>query len=379
MVATVVGPTLQPIRETFDVGLAQVGLLFPFASLGYIGSGLLGSIASDRYARRPFVVAGSALMAAGVGIQSTAPTWSLLLAGTLVIGMGMGLLDGPLNALIMDLSTSDTAKWLNYLHFFFGTGALAGPILAGAALGLGADWRQIYAVLGIVAATAVIPFALMRIPARPRRAPVRLGSVGRIALRPLIILMMIVLVFYVGVEVTIAGWLPSFLELDHGFNRGVAGAAVSVFWVGILIGRLSSGLLTRWMDPLRLLTLSLAVGSFFALAASLIDNSILAIVCFAVVGIMLASAFPTALAVGVKSQEAATGALTGFMVAAAGVGSLTFPPIAGAIGESFGLRPAMVMTAGLTGLAGVASAWAMVRSGRATTEGPTTHLERSDK
>ena len=133
------------------------------------------------------------------------------------------------------------------------------------------------------------------------------------------------------------------------------------------------------MDPLRLLTLSLAVGSFFALAASLIDNSILAIVCFAVVGIMLASAFPTALAVGVKSQEAATGALTGFMVAAAGVGSLTFPPIAGAIGESFGLRPAMVMTAGLTGLAGVASAWAMVRSGRATTEGPTTHLERSDK
>ena len=126
LVATVVGPTLQPIRETFDVGLAQVGLLFPFASLGYIGSGLLGSIASDRYARRPFVVAGSALMAAGVGIQSTAPTWSLLLAGTLVIGMGMGLLDGPLNALIMDLSTSDTAKWLNYLHFFFGTGALAG-------------------------------------------------------------------------------------------------------------------------------------------------------------------------------------------------------------------------------------------------------------
>ncbi len=394
--ATVVGPTLQPIRESFGLGLAELGLIFPFTAVGYVVSSLIGSVASDRYGRRPFVIAGTTSIAAGIAVMALAPAWSVLLMGGVIAGFGMGLLDGPLNALIVDMTPGGAAKWLNFLHLFFGIGALAGPILAGIALARDVDWRLIYGAVALVGLTTTVPFAFLRISNVNIGRPPSLAAMRRSAAQPIVLLMMVVLALYVGFEVTVSGWLPSFFELEHGYTRGFAGVSVSVVWAGILVGRLLAGLLVRWMGPLPLLALFLAVASPIALTASLIENHVVALVGFGLVGVLIAGAFPTGLAVGVTNQKSMTGALTGIMVASAGIGAIVFPPIVGAVAGPLGLQAAMAMTAVLCGAAALTVWWAMVHYGRhpdrwpnrvgdaqdpvqAAAAGVSQALERSDK
>ena len=301
---------------------------------------------------------------AGVGIMSLAPAWSVLLLGGLVAGLGMGLLEGPLNALIVDLTPNSSAKWLNFLHFFFGIGALAGPILTGLALSRDIGWRFIYGTVALVGFTTAVPFIFMRTAQPKVGQPSSLAAMRKGALQPVVLLMMAVLALYVGVEMTLSGWLASFLELEHGFSRGLAGVSVSVVWTGTLVGRILAGIIIKWLKPLTLLALSLAVASPLALIASLIENPVVALTGFGLVGFFIGGTFPTALAVGLSTQTSMTGALTGFMMAAAGIGAMAFPPLVGAIAVPLGLQPAMAMTALLCGMAALTVTWAMARSRR---------------
>ncbi|MDP6182270.1 MAG: MFS transporter [Gammaproteobacteria bacterium] len=364
LAATVIGPTLQPIRESFGLGFAQLGLIFPSISGGFIVSSLLGSAASDRYGRLPFIIAGSTLTAAGVGIMSLAPTWPVLLLGGTVAGLGMGLLEGPLNALIVDLTPNGAAKWLNFLHFFFGIGALAGPILTGIALARDVDWRLIYGTVALLGFTTVVPFAFMRTSKPKGGETSSLTAIRKSALQPVTLLIMAVLALYMGVEMTVGGWLPSFLELEHSFSRGLAGVSVSVVWTGTLVGRILTGIVIKWIRPLPLLALSMAIASPLALIASLVENSAMTLTGFGLVGVFIGGTFPTVLAVAVSKQESITGALTGFLMAAAGIGAMVFPPVVGAVAAPMGLRAAMVMIAMLCGITALLVWWAMVHSRR---------------
>ena len=368
LAVTAFGPTLQPIRESFGLGLAELGLIFPFMAVGYVIASLFGSPMSDRRGRRPFIIAGTTLMAAGIGAIPLAPTWPLVLMGGLVAGLGMGLFDGPLNALIVDHAPDGAARWLNFLHLFFGVGALVAPVLAGFALAGDVDWRLIHGTLAVAALTTPVPFIFMRISKPAAGRPHSLTAIKDGVLQPFILLMMTVLALYVGVEVALSGWLPSFLELEHGFSRGLAGVSVSTLWGGIIVGRILTGFLLRWISPLPILALSMAVACPLALIASLIDNPAASLTGFGLVGVFVAGAFPIALSQGVSTQKSTRGALAGFMVAAAGLGAIAFPPVVGAVAGPFGLRAAMAMTAALCGLAAIAVLWAMVYARRRVDE-----------
>ena len=274
----------------------------------------------------------------------------------------MGLLDGPLNALIVDLTQDAAAKWLNFLHFFFTIGALAGPILTGVALAQGVDWRLIYGAIALVGLTCVVPFLFLKSSKPVLAQPSSLAAIKRSALQPVILLMMAVLALYVGVEVIVTGWLPSFFELEHGFSRGLAGFSVSVVWTGMLIGRILAGVLIKWLRPLHLLALSMAIASPIALVSSLVAIPVVSLAGFGLVGVLIAGIFPTGLAVVVSTRRSITGALTGIMVAAAGAGALVFPPIIGAVAAPMGLQVAMAMTAAMCGIAALTVWWAIVHS-----------------
>ena len=295
-------------------------------------------------------------MPVGFAVMSLAPIWTILLSGAFLAGLGMGLFEGPLTALIVDLAPGSTAKWLNLLHFFFGLGALTGPPLIAIAFTQDLSWRVMYGALSIVGLTSAIPFIFIK--TRPNSRPIthQRISMARIAdsvLNPIVLMMAVVIALYVGIEVTLTVWLPSFFQLEHGYSRELAGLSVSIVWIGIVAGRIIAGSLIQWIHPLALLTISMSLAVPVALISSLANNSLVAMAGFGIIGFLVASAFPTAMAVAVSTDRSVAGGVTGFVLAISCIGGMALPPIIGAMASPFGLQTAIAMIAILCGVTAI--------------------------
>ena len=322
-----------------------MGLVFLVASVAYIFSVMAGTTASDHYGRRPFVLAGPALIFAGFVIASVSPSWTVFLAGAFIFGAGMGLVDGSLNALVIDVAKQSTASSLNYLHLLFGIGAFAGPLVVGAALDAGIHWRWITAGTAVLAFSMLAPYFFVRFPPMVHtvRPPAR--RVMAAMLRPQPLLMLAVILFYVGMEATYSGWLPSYFEIEIGSSRGVAAYSVAIMWGGIVVGRGLSGLVARHINHHILIFATMGVSAFTGLLVAFTGSIPVAFIALAVTGTLIGGSFPTALAIGVRGQPAMVGALTGFIIAGAGIAGVIFPPLTGVIVESVGFKLAIVFPA----------------------------------
>ncbi|OLE22714.1 MAG: hypothetical protein AUG44_24290 [Actinobacteria bacterium 13_1_20CM_3_71_11] len=143
----------------YRISKVLLGLLFFAFSGGYVLSGLANGALIRWLGIRGQLVLGCAVYlvtAFGIGLH---PPFPLLVLGSLVLGVGTGILDAGLNAYVATLPNHTSL--LNYLHAFFGVGALLGPLLAAEIVDhRHLPWQDTYLVLGAVSAPLLIGFAV---------------------------------------------------------------------------------------------------------------------------------------------------------------------------------------------------------------------------
>jgi fucose permease len=337
---SIIGPVLPGVRATFGLTLGEAGLLALANAFGYVISGFAGGLLADRWDRRLILLIGAAVMAVGTLVFMLAPVWPLLLLGTAMIGVGVGTVDAPGNALISQHSGRWRGADLNLAHGFFGVGAIVGPLLAGWWLAAGLSWRWV-AAPGLVATLVLIGLAwsLRLPPPRDDAEPARIDwSVLR---QPLIGLLALLLCLYVGVEMMVGAWAFSQLQTAFDAGDGVAGLATALYWGGLTVGRFVMGTVGARIGP-HALIIGNAVGAAFALALLVAAPTLpLAIVGLALVGLALANVFPAVVAIAGAAFPQAGGAATGALVAAGGLGGALFPWLTGLVAERYGLGAAL--------------------------------------
>lgn len=329
---TVIGPLLQPIREEFATNNATIGLLFLFSSAAHVAGTMAGSYFSDLIGRRLFVVAGLVTLALGFLFSGLAPNIQIFLLNGVLFGIGYGMLDGPCNALLVDISGPRSARVLNFVHGGFGVGAVIGPVFAAVVYAQSGDWRPVFVALAVAWLLLAIPFALVSVPKElpARTAGWRIRSVLGLHLA----LIMGVMFCAVGVELIYQSWLPSFLELERGFERTIAAASLTAASVGLVLGRAAMGLVAGRWDQYRLLAALMAGCALAAAVAMLVRNPVLAVALFGLASLLAAGGFPTAISLGTADLRSNVGSATGLIVASAGVAGMTFPPISGVLAEN---------------------------------------------
>lgn len=152
---------------------------------------------------------------------------------------------------------------------------------------------------------------------------------------------MLVLFLYTGLEVSCSQWTFTILTESRSVNPVVAGMAVSLFWTGLLFGRLLFGALVDRIGADRLVRCSLlsavAGGSLFALPTLPIELS-LAGLCL--IGLGLAPVFPCLISRTPKrlGPDLASQAI-GLQVGSAMIGAAAVPGTLGLIAGHWGLIP----------------------------------------
>ncbi|MCU1485296.1 MAG: Permease of the major facilitator superfamily [Actinomycetia bacterium] len=301
--------------------LADLGTFLAVQSVGYVlATSLLGRITGRWGLDRAIRGAGLSCVA-GLALVAVAPGWLVVLAGSLFLGLGSGVMDAGFNAAV---ALRNDARLMGVLHAGYGVGAGVGPVVVGATLAAGSGWRPAYVVLAVVTLVVVASLTGRTIgstPVAPHHAP----SSPRGVLLPCLAFFV-----YVALEVTVGAWAFTYLTGPRGLGDLAASAWVAVYWVGLTGGRLWLGVRGHEQEVDRLLLLGMLGATAAALVLWL--GGPVAPLGLLLAGTSLSVVFPllmlvTPARVGVERAAAAVG----WQAAAGSVGSAAGPAAAGLV------------------------------------------------
>lgn len=334
-----VGGVLLPAQLLdYHLDKATIGVTFFAFSAGFLLAGATAGALIHRLGTRAALTAGGAAFIAAGLCTATRPAFAVLVGVQVVAGYGTGVLESVLNAYLAALPGSTTL--LNWLHAFFGVGALIGPPLATWMLGFTA-WTSVWLVLALACVPLVAGFQLTlrtTAPADIPDPPPARGLVRAAGRRPAVLLGALFLAVYVGLEISVGNWGFSYLVAERGQGDLLAGYTVSGYWLGLTLGRfvLSPAAARLGWTANRLMTACLIGVTLAAALLWLVPAT--AVAALALLGFWLGPVFPTTMAIAPALAPGdlaptAIGLLNGVSV----LGGALFPFLAGAIADRSGL------------------------------------------
>src|SRR5215472_3924402 len=320
------GPFLAQISQTINASLDRTGLILSAIAAGYfIALPAAGEI-GHRRGPHFLLTLTMALNALGFLLLAMAPTLASCLGASAVIGFGQCGIDVASNALVADLNRDRLAATLNYLHMMFGVGATLGPVIDAFALANHIGYGATFAGGAVV--SAAIGAALWITPRVEFVHAIKdKENLRALLVHPLIWAISAVLFLYVGAEVGIGAWLYSYLRRAAvPLAIATASAAVSVYWAGLIVGRLLGGAIAHRISARRLAAIG-GIVSAMSLLAFLGTSSVpmLAYPVVALIGFGFGPIFPNMIAVGAERFPARVATMTSIVAAGAALGGVALP------------------------------------------------------
>jgi len=311
---------------------------------------LFAGMLSDAIGHRKVILSGISLWVIGLVIFNTTSSASLALAIWLLTGIGFGTTDSGLNSLIASTSKNKGSD-LNQLHFWFGVGALCGPLLAGLMITY-FNWRLLFTVtIGIMVLYLIYMYS-QNYPkvARSRVSPWK--SLSSIALQPEMLLLGVIMFCYTGTGTAYIGWINTHLTRTHHLSNFYASLVLTLYSAGLAVGRLFVVFISRRLTYAKILLGGAFLSCFSASLAVFSHNPIIIGIGFALTGVFFATLLPTSLALGTKLFPEYTGTVTGLLIFFGALGRTFLPGLVGVIadnsGTAIGLQVLLVAIALMT-------------------------------
>jgi FHS family glucose/mannose:H+ symporter-like MFS transporter len=330
VVTIILGPILPILIARWSLSDERAGLYFTLEFCGnLLGVASMGALLSSRGYRVTLVV-GYAITAVGVAALALGGE-NLSLVATALFGYGLGLVLSSSNLWVAEIFSARRAAAVSMLNVAWGIGAIACAPLV-----MFAQRAHILApmLLCVAGTSLLIAVAVAAMDIEPR-AP-SLADATRAKPLPLIgvrtaIALGALFFLYVGTENSIGGWGAAFAKRVGGGSGNAWELAPMFFWVGLIAGRtLVTAFLHRVGEkPFVIAGLILAGLANGALLR--VSGFRAAIACLVVIGVGLASVYPSLIAsmVGYYGTRARRGG--NILFGLASVGGATMPWVVGFI------------------------------------------------
>jgi len=235
---TMLGPVLPYFTHRWNLTESQAGVFF-FTQ--YFGS-FLGTLATSwllpRLGFSKVISAGYFCFALGLACLGLGP-WFFSTVFVAICGTGYGLANPSVNLRATHLPSSNVAAAVSLLNFSWGVGAVSSPFLVAFFLGnLSLRWLS-GALAVCFFALALAQFVQETDPADSAETrPNRSLAVWRATLRPAPWISLALLFFlYVGIEISVGGWVALDEKQMVGFNPAKMAPAPAFFYGFLLLGR----------------------------------------------------------------------------------------------------------------------------------------------
>jgi len=335
------GVLIPSMRLHYGVDKATIGLLFLFQTVGYLVAAFNSGLLVEKLGNRRFLVLGVVSFLLGVGTLSLMPQFMVILIMMLPLGFGVAIIDAGLNTYIASMPRN--AALLNYLHAFYGIGALLGPLIASTILAIRWGWNSVYIVWIGMSLVLLIGFQLVfkeeNISPREDTATRPESNVLLAALSvPMVWIAALFMLIYVGAEVSVGSWTYSFLTEERHAPILLAGWMVSGYWIGLTLGRLTLARVTLRIGSERLILgclVGVVIGGLFVW---LLPVYAVSAVGLGLIGFSFGPIYPTTIAlISDRVSGRILPSVIGFMVSLGSIGAAICPWLAGLLAQRFGL------------------------------------------
>lgn len=344
--------------DDLGVPIDYAGIISMIVAAGTVVSSLFSGKVIDKFGVPAVTTFSVFLTAAALMGFSFSHQFIYLCLLAIPLGLGAGSVDAALNNYV---ALNYKAKHMNWLHSFWGVGAAIGPMIMAGYLAQGESWSRGYNTISWIQISLVLillaSFPLWVKKKNPyddiEEKPYNHLSLlkNTPGLKPALILFFC----YCTIEASFGLWGASYLVFVRGFEAEQAARFVSLYYLGITIGRFLSGFLTHFFSNRQLVYLGQAVIAL-GLVILFLPYDFLVLPGFLLIGLGCAPIFPSLLhETPVNFGQKKSQAIMGMQMASAYVGITLMPFIFGKIATISGysfllgfLGIFLVMMAGLT-------------------------------
>lgn len=338
-----VGPLVPSIAMAQKMQLVEAGSIVSVYSAGSLIPLAVGKQLVEKLGGRKCLLIAALLFCIGLSGLAFGQGVLELSLGAAALGIGAGLNSISGTICILRLASASGASDLSKLNVFFGIGALLGPQVA--MLGLSSMWsyHAVY-IFGALFALCVLLGAGLS-----KKLDVRIptSEVSDTTFNPAekAVLLYIASVFlYVGVEIAVAAWLFTYLNMTCRMPKEWASSSMTVMWCGLTLGRFLSILLFKHYDSSKIVLgamaiICLSLGTLL-MFPTLGNYSIIAV---AALGFGFGPCFPTLIASASSRYKAHSAAITSVVITAGAFAGITFPLLIGQVFSKCGHREGLAI------------------------------------
>ena len=349
----VLGAAWPIIHEEFGVPISFSGSIYMLISCCTILSSLKSESLRLRFGTGKITAFSVLLTAVAIIGFSISPSLSVMLCFAIPYGLGAGSVDAALNHYV---AVHYSGRSMNWLHCMWGIGAALGPYILGFVLQRGESWRSGYLVLSMIQATlTIILFLSLGLWGKEEKDEKTEEKKTPMSFRQILSITgakecLVSFFLYCAIEQTLGLWSGSFMVYSLKIEAKLAASFVALFYFGITFGRFLAGILAaKWQDEalilggcgilflgLVLLFCSMVPGQEVKLFGMEL-RQILVICALLLSGLGCAPIYPAIIHSTPRNFGAEnTSALIGKQMAAAYIGSMSFPPFFGVLAKIFG-------------------------------------------
>ena len=349
----VLGAAWPIIHEEFGVPISFSGSIYMLISCCTILSSLKSESLRLRFGTGKITAFSVLLTAVAIFGFSISPSLSVMLFFAIPYGLGAGSVDAALNHYV---AVHYSGRSMNWLHCMWGIGAALGPYILGFVVQRGESWRSGYLVLSMIQATlTIILFLSLGLWGKEEKKEKTEEKKTPMSFRQILSITgakecLVSFFLYCAIEQTLGLWSGSFMVYSLKIEAKLAASFVALFYFGITFGRFLAGILAaKWQDEalilggcgilflgLVLLFCSMVPGQEVKLFGMEL-RQLLVICALLLSGLGCAPIYPAIIHSTPRNFGAEnTSALIGKQMAAAYIGSMSFPPFFGVLAKIFG-------------------------------------------
>ena len=312
----------------FGIEMSMANVVSFLVSGGTIIASLSSARLINKFGTATVTAVSTALTVIALFGYALSPNIWVICLLAIPMGFGGGAVDAAINNY---MALRYSAMYMNFMHCFYGVGVMISPYIMSWAL-RAKDWRHGYILAGVLQAIIAI-VAIVAIPLWKKvkcqvegeeDTPPRTLKFFEMLKTPSVLFASLFFFASTSVESLCTVWCSTYMVHTKGFSAADAAGYLVLYFLGLTVGRILSGLLSGRVSTWTLLKVGICFGFIGCIAVFLSSEPILMMAGLFFIGCGVAPVFPgltflTPRNFGVDVSQSVTGfefsfAYTGTMI-----------------------------------------------------------------